>query len=46
MSQPTLSEQELKKREERFRYVDLNHPLIQVLFQMQLPAKKQVEQHL
>lgn len=46
MSQPTLSEQELKTREERFRYVDLNHPLMQVLFQMQLPAKKQVEQHL
>lgn len=46
MSQSSLSEQELKKRQERFRYVDLNHPLMQVLFQMQLPAKKQSEQHL
>ncbi|WP_292439170.1 hypothetical protein [Methylophaga sp.] len=45
MSQSPLSEEERKKREERFRYVDLNHPLMQVLFQMQLPAKKQPEQH-
>lgn len=44
MSQPPLSDNELKRRQERFRYVDLEHPLMQVLFTMQLPAKKQPEQ--
>lgn len=38
MSQATLSEEERKKREERFRYVDLSHPLMQVLFNMQLSS--------
>jgi hypothetical protein len=41
MNQTTLSEEERKKREERFRYVDLNHPLMQVLFNMQLSADKE-----
>ncbi|MCX4192990.1 hypothetical protein [Methylophaga sp. OBS1] len=45
MSQPPLTEEEMKERQERFRYVDLNHPLMQVLFQMQSPAKKQPESH-
>ena len=36
MSQPPLSDTEIKDREERFRYADLNHPLMQVLFNMQL----------
>ncbi len=41
MNQTTLNEEERKKREERFRYVDLNHPLMQVLFNMQLSADKE-----
>ena len=31
-----LTEAEQAEREERFRYTDLNHPLMQVLFNMQL----------
>lgn len=46
MNQPPLTEDELKQREERFRYVDLSHPLMQVLFHMQLPARDQTEQAL
>lgn len=39
MSQPPLSDKEIKEREERFRYADLNHPLMQILFRLQLPSK-------
>jgi hypothetical protein len=46
MSQSPLSEKELKKRKERFRYTDLSHPLIQVLFHMSLPVRKKTEQDL
>ncbi len=37
MSQPALTEAEIKEREERFRYTDRTHPLIQVLFKLKLP---------
>lgn len=40
MSQSALTEAEIKEREERFRYTDKNHPLIQVLFTLQLPENK------
>lgn len=43
MNPPPLSEDELKKREEQFRYTDLSHPLMQVLFHMQLPASTEPE---
>jgi hypothetical protein len=43
MSQATLTEAEIKEREERFRYTDTNHPLIQVLFELKLPEPKPVE---
>lgn len=43
MSQQTLTEAELKEREERFRYTDTNHPLIQLLFELQLPENMPVE---
>jgi len=36
MTEPTMTEAQQAEREERFRYVDLSHPLMQVLFQMQL----------
>ena len=39
MSQAPLSEAERQRRKERFRYVDLTHPLMQVLFDLQLPEK-------
>ena len=45
MSQRPLTDDEKKQREERFRYTDLSHPLMQVLFQMQLPARKQPERY-
>lgn len=41
MSQPPLTDAEIKQREERFRYTDLSHPLLKLLFNLQLPAKKQ-----
>lgn len=43
MSQPALTEAEIKEREERFRYTDKNHPLIQVLFRLQLPDNNTAE---
>lgn len=43
MSESTLSEAEIKDREERFRYTDRNHPLIEVLFNLQLPENKPAE---
>lgn len=46
MSQPPLTEDELQQRQERFRYVDLDHPLMQLLFNLQLPQKKQPGQEL
>jgi len=36
MADSTLSQEQLKEREERFRYVDLTHPLMKALFEMQL----------
>jgi hypothetical protein len=43
MSQPALTEAEIKEREERFRYTDKSHPLIEVLFKLQLPDNLPVE---
>jgi hypothetical protein len=43
MSTKALTEEEIKQREERFRYTDRNHPLIEVLFNLQLPENKPVE---
>lgn len=43
MSQPALTEAEIKEREERFRYTDKAHPLIQVLLKLQLPKNQPVE---
>lgn len=42
MSQPTstMTAQKKAQREELFRYTDLNHPLMQVLFNLQLPSHK------
>jgi hypothetical protein len=42
MSESTLTEAEIKDREERFRYTDTNHPLIKVLFNLQLPEYEPV----
>ena len=35
-SSSTLNDNDQQQREERFRHVDLSHPLMQVLFTMQL----------
>lgn len=43
MSESTLTDTEIAEREERFRYVDLDHPLMQVLFHMQLNKDRQQE---
>ena len=43
MGESTMTDAEKAEREERFRYVDLNHPLMQVLFHMQLKAPEQQE---
>jgi hypothetical protein len=43
MSQPALTEAEIKEREERFRYTDKTHPLIQVLLKLQLPKNPTAE---
>lgn len=43
MSQRALTEAEIKEREERFRYTDRSHPLIQILFKLQLPENRPVE---
>lgn len=43
MSQPALTEAEIKEREERFRYTDKTHPLIQVLLKLQLPKNTPAE---
>lgn len=34
--QTELTEQEYQQRQERFRYTDLSHPVMQVLFNLQL----------
>jgi len=43
MSESTLTDAERAEREERFRYVDLDHPLMQVLFHMRLDTERQRE---
>jgi hypothetical protein len=37
MSEYQFPTESLEQREERFRYVDKTHPLMQVLFKMNLP---------
>lgn len=43
MADTSMTEAQQAERQERFRYVDLNHPLMQVLLTMQieLPAPQQ-----
>lgn len=43
MSDVSITEAQQAERQERFRYVDVNHPLMQVLLTMQieLPAAQQ-----
>ncbi|MBL4638121.1 MAG: hypothetical protein JKY76_02035 [Proteobacteria bacterium] len=38
-----MSEQEQAERKELFRYTDLAHPLMQVLFNLQLNAPSEAE---
>ncbi|MDH5357780.1 MAG: hypothetical protein OEY48_04540 [Gammaproteobacteria bacterium] len=35
-TQTKLTEQEYEQRQERFRYTDLSHPVMQLLFNLQL----------
>ena len=41
ITQMPLTEQQREEREERFRYTDLEHPLMHVLFHMQLPLARE-----
>ncbi|WP_273151068.1 hypothetical protein [Methylophaga thiooxydans] len=43
MSEPTTTDAQQAEKEERFRYVDLNHPLMQVLFNLELKTAQQQE---
>lgn len=43
MSEATTTDAQEAEKEERFRYVDLNHPLMQVLFQMELKVDQPQE---
>jgi hypothetical protein len=45
MSDLALTAEQKTEREERFRYVDLSHPLMQMLFNLQLAnAVQQAEE--
>lgn len=33
----TLTEEQIKEREERFRYTNLDHPLMKLLFELDIP---------
>ena len=39
-TQPELTEQQREQRQERFRYTDLSHPVMQALFNMQLNSNQ------
>lgn len=41
-NQRELTEEQLAERKERFRYTDLSHPVMQVLFNMQLDLPKSI----
>jgi len=43
MSESTTTDAQQAEKEERFRYVDLNHPLMQVLFHMELKIEQSQE---
>ncbi len=43
MADSTMTDSQRAEKEERFRYVDLNHPLMQVLFQMEINVDKPEE---
>ncbi len=46
MAESTMTDSQRAEKEERFRYVDLEHPLMQVLFQMEIDTDKPEENHL
>ncbi|WP_438969952.1 hypothetical protein [Methylophaga sp.] len=43
MTQARLTEAQQAERKERFRYVDLNHPLMQILFHIEIETDQSQE---